>query len=65
MKKTYSTPTIEIVTLQQHGIICTSQIRSIDGNAGLSGGGSDANYTGGARVKGQGSYDVWADDWSK
>ncbi len=58
MKKTYSTPTIEVVTLQQQGIICTSDVRSVNGNA-------DLNYYGGgtgpARVHGRGEVE-W-DDW--
>ena len=35
MKKTYLQPTMMVVKLQQHGIICTSDVRSVNGNADL------------------------------
>ena len=60
MKKTYSTPTIEVVKLQQHGIICTSDVRRVSGNA-------DLNYYGGgtgpARVRYHNPVE-W-DDWEQ
>jgi len=42
MKKTYSKPTLQVITLQQQRIICTSDVRSVNGNAGIDyvGGGS-------------------------
>ena len=61
MKKTYSTPTIEVITLQQHGIICTSNsVSRVSGNA-------DLNYYGGgtgpARVRYHNPVE-W-DDWEQ
>jgi len=42
MKKTYLKPALQVATLQQQGIICTSGVRSVNGNAGIyfGGGGS-------------------------
>ena len=63
MKKTYSTPTIEVVTLQQQGIICTSDVSSASGNA-------DMNYEGGGTVPVRVrqhtpvEWDDW-DDWDE
>ena len=59
MKKTYSTPTIEVVKLQQQGIICTSDVRSVKGNAGLDYGGGGS---GPARARSHGGID-WDDEW--
>ena len=39
MKKTYLQPTMMVVTLQQQSIICTSDVRSVNGNADLDYGG--------------------------
>ena len=39
MKKTYLKPTMQVVTLQQQGIICTSGVRSVNGNADIDYGG--------------------------
>ena len=39
MKKSYLKPTMTVVTLQQQGIICTSDVRSVNGNAGIDYGG--------------------------
>ena len=66
MKKTYLQPTMMVVTLQQHSIICTSKGVSRvstnltdEGDAiGYGGGG-----TGPARVKSN-TVD-WDDDWSE
>jgi len=40
MKKTYLQPTMMVVTLQQHSIICSSPVSNVDSNA-------DLNYGGG------------------
>ena len=60
MKKTYLKPTIQVVTLQQQGIICTSNVSNVDGNAdiGYGGGGS-----GPACVRGRGEVE-W-DEWQE
>ena len=59
MKKTYSTPTIEVVKLQQQGIICASYVTSVSNNA-------DINYDGGgsvpARARQHSGFD-WDDEW--
>ena len=65
MKKTYLQPTMMVVTLQQHSIICTSNgVNRVSTNLdegdaiGYGGGGS-----GPARVKSN-TVD-WDDDWSE
>jgi len=64
MKKTYLQPTMMVVTLQQHSIICTSPVNRVSTNLdegaaiGYGGGGS-----GPARVKSN-TVD-WDDDWSE
>ena len=42
MKKTYLKPTLQVVMLHQQGIICASDVRSVNGNA-------DIGYGGGGR----------------
>ncbi|MCR4919722.1 MAG: hypothetical protein K5928_07940 [Prevotella sp.] len=59
MKKTYSTPTIEVVKLQQQGIICASDVTSVSGNADLNYGGDGS---GSARARSYGGSD-WDDEW--
>ena len=64
MKKTYLQPTMMVVTLQQHSIICSSLVNRVstnldEGDAIGYGGGS----TGPARVKSN-TVD-WDDDWSE
>ena len=59
MKKTYSTPTIEVVKLQQQGIICTSNdVSRVNSNADLDYGGGSSES---ARVRQHSGID-W-DDW--
>jgi len=64
MKKTYLQPTMMVVTLQQHSIICSSPVNCVSTNLdegdaiGYGGGGS-----GPARVKSN-TVD-WDDDWSE
>ena len=64
MKKTYLQPTMMVVTLQQHSIICTSKVSSVSTNLGE---GNDLDYggagSGPARVKSN-TVD-WDDDWSE
>ncbi len=69
-KKTYQTPATMVVSVNVESMLLggSNRVSSITGNLGesnLKNGGSDANYSGGARVKGGESYDVWDDDWSK
>ena len=64
MKKTYLQPTMMVVRLQQHSIICSSLVNRVstnldEGDAIGYGGGS----TGPARVKSN-TVD-WDDDWSE
>ena len=61
MRKRYSTPTIEVIMLQQQGIICTSNtVSRVNSNAGINfnGGG-----TGPARVRYHNPVE-W-DDWEQ
>ena len=60
MKKTYSTPTIEVVKLQQQGIICASDVKSFSSNADLDYGGGGS---GPARARSYRGID-W-DDWDE
>ena len=65
MKKTYLQPTMMVVTLQQHSIICASPVSSVSTNltgddAIRFGGGSSTQS---ARVKSN-TVD-WDDDWSE
>jgi len=65
MKKTYLQPTMMVVTLQQHSIICTSYgvnrvSTNLTGDDAISFGGGG---TGAARVKSN-TVD-WDDDWSE
>ncbi len=53
MKKIYLKPTMKVVRIQYQGIICISDIRKVDGNAGLNYGGGG---TGPAHARG-------IDDW--
>ena len=59
MKKTYLKPTIMVVTLQQHRIICTSIVSSVNSNAGIDYGGSGS---GPARARQHSGID-WDDEW--
>ncbi len=66
MKKTYLQPTMMVVTLQQHSIICSSPVNRVstnldEGDAIGYGGGSSTQA---ARVK-RDCYNVWDDDWSE
>lgn len=66
-KKTYQTPATMVVSVnvESQFLSGSNTVSRITGNSNLKNGGSDANYSGGARVKGGESYDVWDDDWSK
>ncbi len=63
MKKTYLQPTMMVVTLQQHSIICSSPVNRVSGNLdegdaiGYGGGGS-----GPARARQHSGID-WDDEW--
>ncbi|MBO7120645.1 MAG: hypothetical protein J6W03_10055 [Bacteroidaceae bacterium] len=60
MKKTYLKPTSTVVKLQQTGIICTSDVRSVNSNADIDYGGGGS---GSGRVKGISDYNVWDEEW--
>ena len=59
MKRKYDKPTINVVSIQHQGIICTSANKTIN-NAGfnetISGGSGDARAS---------SFDDWDDDWDE
>lgn len=59
MKKTYLKPTMMVVKLQQQGIICTSGVRSVSGNADIDYGGGGS---GPARARQHNGID-WDDEW--
>ena len=60
MKKTYLQPTMMVVTLQQHSIICSSPVNRVSTNVDMDYGGSSTQS---ARVKSN-TVD-WDDDWSE
>ena len=60
MKKNYQKPDMIVVKLQHQSIICASEVTGIVSGDGLLYGGSDTNYSGGARVKEQ---TLWDDEW--
>ena len=60
MKKTYITPSIVEVALQQQGLLCQS-VRRVTGNAGVTLGGSDEGYSGDIRTKESSS--LWDEEW--
>lgn len=59
MKKTNQQPTMTVVKLQQQGIICTSGVRSVSGNADIDYGGGGS---GPARARQHNGID-WDDEW--
>ena len=62
MKKTYLQPTMMVVTLQQHSIICSSPVNRVSTNVDMDYGGSSTQS---ARVKSNTvDWDDW-DDWSE
>ena len=55
MKKKFLKPTIQVVTLQMQGLICTSPLNRVGGNA-------DMGYGGGGSGPARGrSFDDWDD----
>ena len=59
MKKTYWQPTMMVVTLQQHSIICSSSVSDVNSNADLDYGGGGS---GPARARQHSGID-WDDEW--
>ena len=51
-----------VVKIQHSGIICESTVTTLQSNASLKLGGSDANYTGG-EIRTKESSDIWDDEW--
>ena len=60
MKKTYIQPEMLAVVLQHSQIIAVSQV---DGNTGLSDGGSSDGYQGPEGGAAKGSVNVWDEEW--
>ena len=61
MKKTYLQPTMMVVTLQQHSIICSSPVNRVSGNLG-----DDAIGYGGAGsvdARTKESSSIWDEEW--
>ena len=61
MKNAYLKPMMLVVKIQHSGIICESTVTTLQSNASLNLGGSDASYSGGIRTKE--SSDIWDDEW--
>ena len=59
MKKMYMKPTMMVVTLQQQGIICTSPVTSVNGNADMD---YDGGGSGPARARQHSGFD-WDNEW--
>lgn len=67
MKKRYLIPEVSVVRMDGANMIAQS-VTGVGGNAGLGyGGAGDGTPENGgpARVKSQGTYNVWDDDWQK
>ena len=60
MKKTYITPSIVEVALQQQGLLCQSLLR-VSSNSTVNYAGSDEGYSGGIRTKESSS--LWDEEW--
>ena len=58
MKKTYIQPAMLAVMLQHKSQVMVTSIDT--GDTGLTGGGSDDDYTGPVRVK---QHNVWDEEW--
>ena len=64
MKKIYLTPVLHIISVEPHAhILDASNVRTVNtGSTGITyGGGSNQA----ARVKDNGGYNVWDDDWNE
>ena len=61
MKNAYLKPMMLVVKIQHSGIICESTVTTLQSNASLKLGGSDASYEGEIRTKE--SSDIWDDEW--
>jgi len=59
-KQDYLKPTMKVGTLQQQGIICASDVKSVNGNAGMKYGGAGS---GPVRARQHSGID-W-DDWDE
>jgi len=59
MKKTYLQPTMMVVTLQQHSIICTSDVKSVNSNADLDYGGGGSGPARARQHTGTDCDDEW------
>jgi hypothetical protein len=59
-KQEYLKPTMKVGTLQQQGIICASDVRSVNGNAGMKYGGA-----GSGPVRARQHSDIDWDDWDE
>ena len=62
MKKRYMIPEVSVVRMDGANMIAQSVTNVDSGDAGISYGGAGS---GPARVKSQGNYNVWDDDWQK
>ena len=60
MKKTYITPSIVEVALQQQGLLCESLLR-VSSNSTMNYAGSDEGYSGDIRTKESSS--LWDEEW--
>lgn len=63
MKQNYQAPTSCVILFEQAQMLCNSPVQNVNSNVGITGG--NTGSTGNARVKEQGSYDVWNEDWNK
>lgn len=63
MKKNYLIPEVNVVSVEPHAHILNgaSPVGRVSSNADITYGGGNAQS---ARVKDQGTYDVWDDNWS-
>ena len=63
MKKSYITPSIVEVALQQQGLLCQS-VRNLSSNATMNYGGSDEDYiSDGGVIRAKESGSLWDEEW--
>ena len=63
MKKTYITPSIVEVALQQQGLLCQS-VRNLSSNLSVNYGGSDEDYiSDGGVIRAKESGSLWDEEW--
>ena len=61
-KQTYQCPEQTVVVLSTQTGLLQASVKDITSNVGITGGGSDEEYTGGGRVK-ENFTNIWDNEW--